>query len=272
MGLHPPTEGSENNPTSGSEEEESIPEDDIVVVGTNKEKISLDIDGDGVYDKYDALLLLRYADNLHLYDPDWADDLLWENSQRTGAEIVFYLDTYFTDLKLFDLDGDGECDKYDALLLLRYTNNLHLYDPDDWTDDLLWENSQKTGEEIVAFIESLLPETDVLNTAQVASTCEVSEFSSQEEPAVVLFAAWPQSVSENRLDSLSELAETMRLRQMLDLDQSQHSEQTESVPFTDLIWSDDEWFGNEWLDFSPAEKETDFWSEFLKEDWLVSSL
>jgi len=52
------------------------------------------------------------------------------------------------------LDGDGFCDKYDALLLLRYTNNLHKYDP-NWANDLLWQQSTRTGAQTVAFIASL---------------------------------------------------------------------------------------------------------------------
>ena len=96
------------------------------------------------------------------------------------------------------------------------------------------------------------------------------EFSLQEEPAMVSFAAPMQFAGENRLENyLSDLAETMRLRQMLDLDQLRSSGQkSDSVTFTDLVWADDELFADEWLDFSETET-SDFWSDAFEDELLA---
>ena len=40
------------------------------------------------------------------------------------------------------------------------------------------------------------------------------------------------------------------------------------IPFSDLIWADDELFENEWFDSTEPE-ETDFWSEAFENDLLL---
>ena len=81
-------------------------------------------------------------------------------------------------------------------------------------------------------------------------------FSLPEEQAepIVTFSASPMPLtSESRFsftDSyLTGLAETMRQRQMLDLDQSGGLEQ-KSVSFEDLLWGDDEMFETNWIGLS----------------------
>ena len=59
----------------------------------------------------------------------------------------------------------------------------------------------------------------------------------------------------------------MRQRQMLDLDQS--GQKPDLVSFTDLIWSDDELFDDEWMNFSESAEEGDFWSDVFDEDLLA---
>jgi hypothetical protein len=41
-----------------------------------------------------------------------------------------------------------------------------------------------------------------------------------------------------------------------------------SVTFTDLVWEDDDLFGDAWFNFSEPE-ENDFWSEAFDEDLLL---
>jgi len=70
-------------------------------------------------------------------------------------------------------------------------------------------------------------------------------------------------------DYLSDLMEIMRQRQMLDLDQLRGAgKKSDSVAFADLIWADDELFGDEWLDFSDQD-ETGFWNEAFENDLLL---
>jgi hypothetical protein len=72
------------------------------------------------------------------------------------------------------------------------------------------------------------------------------------------------AITEN---DLSGPVETMRLRQMLDLDQS--GQKFDNITLTDLIWTDEELFGDEWFDFSARNEENDFWSEVLEENLLT---
>jgi len=103
--------------------------------------------------------------------------------------------------------------------------------------------------------------------APIGPELGIQEFS-LEEPVAVSFAAPMQFTSESRFteDYLSDLMEIMRQRQMLDLDQS--GQKADSIAFTELIWSDDDLFGDEWHDFSEPEK-ADFWSETLENDLLL---
>jgi len=96
------------------------------------------------------------------------------------------------------------------------------------------------------------------------------ELSLQEEQAVVCFAAPLQFASENRIENyLTDLTEIMRQRQMLDLDQLQGSGQkTDSITFTDLVWSDDDIFADEWIDFSEPEVES-VWNDVFADDLLT---
>jgi len=97
---------------------------------------------------------------------------------------------------------------------------------------------------------------------------DIVEFTSQDEPEVS-FATWSLPTNESRFtiteNYLSELAETMRQRQMLDLD-GRSSGQIDSVSFTDMIWSDGDLFDDEWVDFSEQSEETDFWGELFEYD------
>ena len=56
--------------------------------------------------------------------------------------------------------------------------------------------------------------------------------------------------------------------QMLDLD-GRNSGQTDHASFTDMIWSDDDLFGDEWMDFSEQTEEDDFWNDVFEEELLV---
>ncbi len=58
----------------------------------------------------------------------------------------------------------------------------------------------------------------------------------------------------------------MRLRQMLDLDQSQ--KKSETTAFSELIWADDELFEKEWLGLVKPQEKADFWSEVFVETLL----
>jgi len=124
--------------------------------------------------------------------------------------------------------------------------------------------------------------------ALIEPVTENVEFSSQVESAVIPFAsqlqiesatkpftAWSLPVNESRFtiteDYLTTLTETMRQRPMLDLD-GRNPGQTDNTTFTDLIWSDGDLFGDEWMDFSEQSVETDFWSEVFEEDNLLVSL
>ena len=72
-----------------------------------------------------------------------------------------------------------------------------------------------------------------------------------------------------RQNYLADLTETMRQRQMLDLDQLRSSGQkADSVTFSDLVWADDDIFADEWINFSEPE-ESDFWSEAFEDDLLL---
>ena len=66
---------------------------------------------------------------------------------------------------------------------------------------------------------------------------------------------------------LTGLAETMRQRQMLDLDQSGGLGQ-KSVSFEELLWGDDEMFETNWTGLSEQPEETDFWDEVFQNDLL----
>ncbi|GEM_PF-2062244 len=61
------------------------------------------------------------------------------------------------------------------------------------------------------------------------------------------------------------LAETMRQRQMLDLDQS--GQKFDRIAVTELVWSDDEMFDEEWFDFSV--KRSDFWNDVFENNLLA---
>ncbi len=115
-------------------------------------------------------------------------------------------------------------------------------------------------------VEPLVVESFAWIEPELAFEFDTPEFSLQ-EPVAVSSAAPMQFAGENHIESyLADLTETMRQRQMLDLDQS--GQKSESVSFTDLIWSDDELFENKWFDFAEPE-ETDFWCEVLEDDLLV---
>ena len=89
------------------------------------------------------------------------------------------------------------------------------------------------------------------------------EFSLPEVPLLVSLAAPLPTVGENPIED--HLAEIMRQRQMLDLDQS--GQKAESITFPELLW-DGELFGDEWLDFTEPET-SDFWSGVFEEELLV---
>jgi hypothetical protein len=95
-------------------------------------------------------------------------------------------------------------------------------------------------------------------------------FSVQEEPMVSLAA--PMQFTESSRFSLAEsylsdLAEIMRQRQMLDLDQS--GQKAESVPFTELIWATDDLFDADWTGLSEEPEDADFWGEVFENDLLT---
>jgi len=102
----------------------------------------------------------------------------------------------------------------------------------------------------------------------------VADILLHEEPAVS-FATWSLPTNESRFtiteSYLAELAETMRQRQMLDLD-GRNSGQTDNATFTDLIWSDDELFGDEWIDFTEQTAKDDFWNEIFDEDLFFQQI
>ena len=108
----------------------------------------------------------------------------------------------------------------------------------------------------------------------IEPVADIAEFSLQEEPAVS-FATWSLPTSESRFtiteSYLSEITETMRQRQMLDLD-GRSSGQSDNATFADLIWSDDDLFDNEWMDFSEQSPEADLWSEVFDEGDLLVPL
>jgi len=110
--------------------------------------------------------------------------------------------------------------------------------------------------------------------ALIKPVADMVEFSSQDEPEVS-FATWSLPTNESRFtfteSHLSELTETMRHRQMLDLD-GRNSSQGDSAAFTDLIWSDGDLFGDDWMDFSEQSTEADFWSEVFDEGDLLVPL
>ena len=164
-------------------------------VTINIDTATLDLDYDGVCDKYDALLLLRYANNLHKYDSTWADDLLWQHSQRTGAEIIDYLKILFTETTLFDMDGDGVCDKYDSLLLLRYANNLNKYDT-AWADDLLWQHSQRIGATTESYIQSHWQTSTVKSILPAFSFVDNISLKTQNAPVFISHDAPAPAASE----------------------------------------------------------------------------
>jgi len=114
-------------------------------------------------------------------------------------------------------------------------------------------------------VEPLVVESFAWIEPELAFEFDTPEFSLQEP--VVSFAAPSPSASENHIENyLADLAETMRQRQMLDLDQS--GPKANNTTFTDLIWTDDDLFDDSWLDFSePAE--ADFWSEAFENDLLL---
>ncbi|MCL2305342.1 MAG: hypothetical protein FWC43_08375, partial [Planctomycetaceae bacterium] len=108
---------------------------------------TLDITGTGNFGAADVNLLLRY---LFKYSGTNLTHLL---TTQSPEEIVAYIEENFM---LFDIDGDGEVNAIDANLLLRY---LYNYDGDDLTHLLVTSSStRKTATEIVAYIESVLPE------------------------------------------------------------------------------------------------------------------
>ena len=90
------------------------------------------------------------------------------------------------------------------------------------------------------------------------------EFTFQEEPPAVTIAASPLP-NESRMEFVEEnTTETMRLRQMLDLDQRNFGQQSNRV--TDAIFADDELFEDEWFDFS--EERSDFWNDVFENELL----
>jgi hypothetical protein len=121
----------------------------------------------------------------------------------------------------------------------------------------------------VKVIEPLAVESFALIEPELVFELGTSEFSLLDEPAMVSFAAPMPFASENRIENyLADLTETMRQRQMLDLDQLRSSEQA-PVSLTDLIWADDELFNDEWFDFAGQERESDFWDEVFEGDLLL---
>ena len=122
--------------------------------------------------------------------------------------------------------------------------------------------------ESFAWIEPLTVES----FAWIESELDVPmAFSLPEEPAMVSFAAPMQFAGENRIENyLADLAETMRQRQMLDLDQLRSSGQkADNVTFTDLVWSDDDLFDAEWIGVSEQPEEGDFWDEIFEDDLVL---
>lgn len=100
-------------------------------------------------------------------------------------------------------------------------------------------------------------------------------FAAQEpdEPSSASFITWSLPTNESRFAfmesyNLSELTEIMRQRQMYDLD-GRNSGQTENLTFADQIWSDDELYGDEWVDFSEKLEEPDIWSDVFDDDLLA---
>ena len=83
----------------------------------------------------------------------------------------------------------------------------------------------------------------------------------------------PLPTSENRFtitgSYLAELTETMRQRQMLDLDGRSSGQTDNAASFADMIWSDDGPFGDEWMGLSDQQEEADFWSEVFEEELLT---
>jgi len=120
-------------------------------------------------------------------------------------------------------------------------------------------------------IEPVTTENFAWIEPELAFEFEASEFSLQEEPAMVSFAAPMQFAGENRIENyLADLAETMRQRQMLDLDQLRSSGQkADNVTFTDLVWSDDDLFDAEWIGVSEQPEEGDFWDGIFEDDLVL---
>ncbi|MCL2303772.1 MAG: hypothetical protein FWC43_00350 [Planctomycetaceae bacterium] len=119
-------------------------------------------------------------------------------------------------------------------------------------------------------VEPLVVESFAWVEPELAFGFDTQEFSLLEEPAMVSFAAPLPFAGENRIENyLADLAETMRQRQMLDLDQLRSSGQkADNIAFSDLVWADDDIFGDEWINFSEPE-ESDFWNEVFENDLLL---
>ena len=119
-------------------------------------------------------------------------------------------------------------------------------------------------------MEPLVMKSFVWVEPELAFGFDALEFSLPEEPALVSFAAPLQFGGENRMENdLADLTETMRQRQMLDLDQQRSSGQkSDGVTFPDLVWADDALFGDEWIPFTDPETD-DFWNEMFEEVLLT---
>ena len=119
--------------------------------------------------------------------------------------------------------------------------------------------------------EPLTVESFALTEPELILNFDTPVFSFQEEPAVSFAAPMPFTETSRFSDNyLSDLMETMRQRQMLDLDQSANSGQkSESIAFSELVWSDDDLLDTDWI--GPLEKagKTDFWSEVLEDDLIL---
>ncbi|MCL2304676.1 MAG: alkaline phosphatase [Planctomycetaceae bacterium] len=110
--------------------------------------------------------------------------------------------------------------------------------------------------------------TATIGTYTVQARVETEqEFALQEQsPAVFSTVVLPEA-GKSRIEFTDESAsETMRLRQMLDLDQSGNFG-LKSGRVADMVFAEDELFDDEWFDFS--EERSDFWSEVFEDELLA---
>lgn len=105
-------------------------------------------------------------------------------------------------------------------------------------------------------------------TVAVSAENLVDPASNPESPEIVALSRIDEETRFEKHDPKPAPADSMRLRQMLDLDQGRTQIREPGWNhFSEQVWEEDDWFEYDGFGSSDEQEEAEFWSEILEDNW-----